>query len=600
VAVAVVQQILELCPHHQSEARVWQAFADSQDRNQASYFEAVQRTRHSVFRYELQRLIEFGVGEVPADGREDFALRCGRKLGLAALDHTLHPLLRGLSQEPVAFQESVARMIRMYLIHYTDDEFQVAADIHPDEIVLRITEQFPERMMAYFTSYGLDPARCFRHSLELIGGALDAFIGVVVTPYPPSTMRLCCAGRTGTIYLPIASTSQFAYDQIIAGLLRFLQRMQAREQLEFEERRLQDDLIIASPVMSRTWDFVRRASRTNEIVLLLGESGTGKTFIAQKIHELSGRRSGPFIQVGLTSDVGSENLIQSNLFGHERGAFTGATDRKQGLFSLANGGSIFLDEIGDAPPELQAKLLRVIETGTFKRLGGVADIRVDVRIIAATNRNLEEMVRNKTFREDLFFRISVIPIQLPPLRERAESIPALAQYLLSRMGGDGSRPSKHLSPTLLAQLQDYPWPGNIRELDHALKHAVAMSDSDEIEVSSLPSRIRQYLQGTPQPPPQTSTPPDLAAPVINLESLRRVIRATDPHALSLESSPHLFPAHIDYARKQYLATLVEVFNGDLPTIGHFFDRGSEKTLRNLIKAFCLESALKQARTPQKR
>lgn len=396
----------------------------------------------------------------------------------------------------------------------------------------------------------------------------------------------------------MTASSDFAYDWLTARLLGLLQRMRARQQLEIEERELEDDLVIASPAMSQTWDRVRRASRSDETVLLLGESGTGKTFIARKIHELSSRRHGPFVNVGLTSDLGSENLVQSTLFGHERGSFTGATERKQGLFSLADKGTILLDEVGDASHELQAKLLRVIETGTFRRLGGVEDIRADVRVIAATHRDLEQKVRDKTFREDLYFRLNVIPVRLPPLRERRESIPALAQYLLKRITAKGR--TTHLAPGLLDQLLLYPWPGNIRELDHALRHATAMSDTGTIDLSHFPPEIRNHLDGTACVPVPVGAAPDLESPILNMENLRRAIRATDALALGREPQPCRFPAHIDYARKQYLTALIEAFDGDLSVIGHFFDRGSEKTLRNLIRSFGLESALQTARSRSKR
>ena len=596
VAVAVVRQILKLCPHHGGEEGVWRAFATAQGRNQVPYFEAVQQTRHSLFHYELQQLIEFGIGEVAAEHRESFCLAAGQTLGASALEETVYPLLSAVGGYRGGVQERLAKMISMYLQHYAGDEYLLTSRFTPAEVVLQIKEQYQGRAAAYFANYGLDAARCFQQNLELIAGGLDAVLSAMIRPYNSSGLRCLCRSGEGQIHLPVTATSEFAYDWLSANLLGLLQRLQLRQQVENEQRELENDLVIASPVMSLTWDRIRRASRTDETILLLGESGTGKTFIAKKIHELSSRRHRPFINVGLTSDIGSENLVQSTLFGHERGSFTGATERKQGLFSLAHGGTVLLDEVGDASAELQAKLLRVIETGTFRRLGGLEDIRVDVRIIAATHRDLEQSVRDGTFRADLLFRLNVIPVRIPPLRERAESIPALAEYLVGRLSARNSGRPKALAAGLVEQLRRYPWPGNIRELDHALRHAVAMSDTDTIELSGFPSVIREHLQGTASVPVPSSVLPDVKPPIMDMDELRSAIRSTDALALSREAQPSRFPAHIDYARKQYLTALIEAFDGDLPLIGQFFDRGSEKTLRNLIRSFGLEGTLQTARS----
>lgn len=594
MAAAVVRQILNLCPHHGSEAGVWRAFATSRGRNQVSYFEAVQRTHQLVFHYELQQLIDFGIDEAPAEHREFFCLQAGRTLGTAALEDTIYPLLGAVGEPQGSVQTGLVNIVRMYLQHYAEDEYLLTPEYSPHEVVLRIKEQSHERALAYFQHYGLDAAKCFRKNLQLIAGGLDSVLRALVRPYDPSGLRCLCTDAEGQIHLPVTEKSELAYDWLCGNLLQVLHRMQVSQQSDSHEREMEADLVIASPTMNETWDRVRRASRTDEPLLLLGESGTGKTFIAKKIHELSSRRNCPFINVGLTADIGSENLVQSTLFGHDRGSFTGATERKQGLFSLAHGGTILLDEIGDASPELQAKLLRVIETGTFRRLGGVEDIHVNVRIIAATHCDLEAMAGNGTFRQDLRFRLNVIAVRLPPLRERPEAIGALAQHLIRRINVKG--PAKRLAPGLVEQLQLYPWPGNIRELDHALRYAAAMSDTDLIQLADLPSEIQDHLRGTSLVPVPVSTLLKTDSPIIDMDGLRRAIRSTDALALSREAQPCRFPAHIDYARKQYLTALIDALDGDLPVMGHFFDRGSEKTLRNLIRSFGLEEALQTARS----
>lgn len=197
VAVAVVQQILRLAPQHGDEARVWRSFATSQGRNQVSYFEAVQRTRHSLFHYELQRLTEFGIGEVPADYRESFCLLAGRTLGASASEETVYPLLRAVGEYPGGCQEGLLNMVQTYLLHYTGDEYSLSSSSSPDEIVLRIKERFPERATAYFQYYGLDPGRCFQHNLEIIAGALDAIFCGMIRPYDSSRLRCLCAARQG-------------------------------------------------------------------------------------------------------------------------------------------------------------------------------------------------------------------------------------------------------------------------------------------------------------------------------------------------------------------------------------------------------------------
>ena len=302
--------------------------------------------------------------------------------------------------------------------------------------------------------------------------------------------------------------------------------------------------------------------------------------------------------VGLTSDIGSDNLIQSDLFGHERGAFTGATTVKQGLFSLADGGTIFLDEIGDASPELQAKLLRVLETSTFKRLGSTSDMQVDVRVIAATNCDLERMVEERTFRKDLYYRINVIPIELPPLRKRPEDIPAMAGAFLEHACGTGMRRCR-FAPDLAERLEAYPWPGNIRELNHAIRHGAAMAPGDEIDVEHFPDALRQWLEGAASAraaaaPPTEAAGPDPASP-IDEQSLRHAIRSARALAAGDEVARHEIPGHIESAKRVWLGVLIDELGGDLGLIARYWDRSSEKTLRKLLNSYGLADRLAAAR-----
>lgn len=243
-------------------------------------------------------------------------------------------------------------------------------------------------------------------------------------------------------------------------------------------------LVGKSPAFNRMLEMVRRVAPSGTAVLLLGESGSGKELVAQAIHQQSGREHGPFVVVecsGLT-----ETLFESELFGYEKGAFTGANQRKIGLVESASGGTLFLDEVGDIPLSLQVKLLRLLETGTFRRVGGVETLRADFRLIAATHRDLKAMVERGSFRRDLYYRLSVFPIHLPALRERREDIALLAETLLARLAPGRAYT---LSEPVKARLQAYDYPGNIRELRNILERAMLMADGDTLLVEHLPPEL---------------------------------------------------------------------------------------------------------------
>jgi len=240
----------------------------------------------------------------------------------------------------------------------------------------------------------------------------------------------------------------------------------------------------------------------NVTVLLLGETGTGKEVVARAIHQWSTRRSKPFIAVNCAALP--ENLLENELFGHERGAFTGAVKREPGKIEVAEGGTVFLDEIGDMPLSMQTHMLRVLQDQTFYRIGGTQAVKANVRFIAATNRDLGQAVRHGTFREDLYYRLSVITISLPPLRERLDDLPALAQYFLSRSGKLGTQKHCSLSDSALRLLQQYPWPGNIRELENVLTRAMILCPDKAIEPEHL---SLSPMAETTQHVPQANVPP---------------------------------------------------------------------------------------------
>ena len=246
-------------------------------------------------------------------------------------------------------------------------------------------------------------------------------------------------------------------------------------------------IIGASPAMEAVYRLTRKVARTNASVLLLGETGTGKEMIATAIHRLSNRSSGPFVRVNCGAL--SESLLESELFGHVRGAFTGAVNNRTGRFEAAHTGSIFLDEINSTSLYLQVKLLRVLQEREFERVGDTATNRVDVRVIAASNRDLYAEVEGERFREDLYWRLNVVPIVLPPLRMRRVDIPALVAYFLNHYSEKNEKNVVHIQAAAIEALQNYHWPGNVRELQNYVERAVAMADGDELTVDLLPDAV---------------------------------------------------------------------------------------------------------------
>ena len=243
------------------------------------------------------------------------------------------------------------------------------------------------------------------------------------------------------------------------------------------------NIVARSPKMQEVLATVERVAPTNSTVLLGGESGVGKDLIARAIHEKSRRAQGPFLKINSTAIP--ENLLESELFGFERGAFTGAVASKPGKFELADKGTLFLDEIGDVPPATQVKLLRVLQEREFERLGGTKIIKVDVRLIAATNRDLREALEQGTFREDLYYRLNVVPIDIAPLRERREDIPDLVNLFISRFAGDSGKPVEGITPEAMQILVNYHWPGNVRELQNIVERACALAKGSVLEPGDI-------------------------------------------------------------------------------------------------------------------
>ncbi len=314
----------------------------------------------------------------------------------------------------------------------------------------------------------------------------------------PSTQVIIISGH-GNVETAVQATRLGAFDFIEKPLetervLLAVRNAAERKELEEEVGRLrlrferQYRMVGSSKVMDKIGDAIRRSAPTNATVLITGESGTGKELVARAIHANSNRTRAPFVQVNCAAIP--EDLIESELFGHEKGSFTGATSKQVGKFEQAHRGTIFLDEIGDMSARTQAKVLRVLQEGEVERVGSAATNKVDVRVIAATNKRLEDEIAAGNFREDLFFRLSVIPIEMAPLRDRGEDIPALVAHFIEVFSTEDHLRKKKFSPEALERLQKYSWKGNIRELRNTVERLLIMSDSDLIGVEDLPESIR--------------------------------------------------------------------------------------------------------------
>jgi two-component system response regulator AtoC len=288
----------------------------------------------------------------------------------------------------------------------------------------------------------------------------------------------------------------FEIDEILALLRRTLEHQTLlREVLYLRDLRAEVDryfVVGRSPKMRQIYDLITRVADTNATVLINGESGVGKELIARAIHQQSQRRLNPFVAVNCAAI--SEHLVESELFGHERGAFTGAIDMHRGKFELAHTGTLFLDEVGSLRLDLQAKLLRVLQEREFERVGGSKTIRTDVRIVAASNQDLKQMAADRTFREDLFYRLNVIPVHVPPLRDRREDIPLLVNYFLRKYNKDFGRQVQGVTSEALALLTHYHWPGNVRELENVIERLVVLSRHRILDLEDMPLDLKS-VQG---------------------------------------------------------------------------------------------------------
>ncbi len=326
--------------------------------------------------------------------------------------------------------------------------------------------------------------------LRAAKAANEQVIGIIITAYgsKESIQEVLRLGAADYLDKP------FNVDELRFRVRKELERRQLQQENRLLKRALQHthsfaNIIGRSPAMQAVFQLIETIAPTGSTVLITGESGTGKELVARAIHFNSPRKDRPF--VALNCGALPEALLESELFGHVRGAFTGAETNKKGLIEVAEKGTVFLDEIGDMSPMMQVKLLRVLQERKFRRVGGTEEIDADIRIIAATNRDLAKLVADGRFREDLYYRINVIPVHLPSLRERQEDVPLLAEHFVAKYGAQVGKTVTGIAPEAMACLQAYHWPGNIRELENAIERAVALERGPLIQPESLPERIRQ-------------------------------------------------------------------------------------------------------------
>lgn len=368
--------------------------------------------------------------------------------------------------------------------------------------------------------YEVRSADCVEAAVEVLGSMLidvvltdlymgnDRLAGLRLLEYlkknQPETPALMLTGH-GTIESAVEAMRLGALDylqkpfksneEVLLRIARAIEkRVLLRENEAFrvdQSRKARIDTIVGnSPAFRKVLDMVRRVAALPSTVAINGESGAGKELIARALHTLSPRAAKPFVAINCGGIP--ETLLESELFGYKKGAFTGANQDKEGLFVAADGGTLFLDEIGEMPPALQVKLLRVLDDGCVTPVGGLSSTRVDVRVLSATNRDLAEMVENHSFRKDLYYRLNVIPLTVPPLRERAEDIPLLARHLIARHARNIGCAEKSMAPEAVEALSRYSWPGNVREMSNVLERALGLSENDEIRLEDLPAHMQNY------------------------------------------------------------------------------------------------------------
>jgi DNA-binding NtrC family response regulator len=376
--------------------------------------------------------------------------------------------------------EDEQKMRRLLELHLGDEGFVTFAAGDAETGLKIVSREKIDLVLTDFRLPGMTGVE-FLQEVKRINAALPV---VIMTAYGTveNAVEAMKMGASDYILKP------FSLDEMVMVVRKELDAHNLREEnrtlREALGKRYEYDNIVAhSERMQAVLAIVERVAPTNSTVLLGGESGVGKDLIARAIHQHSLRKNGPFIKINSTAIP--ENLLESELFGYEKGAFSGATGSKPGKFELADKGTLFLDEIGDIPGAVQVKLLRVLQDREFERLGATKTLKVDVRLVAATNRDLRAALEEGTFREDLYYRLNVVPIDVPPLREHKEDIPALVNFFLGRLAEESSSPVRGMTPAAMKLLMDFYWPGNVRELQNVIERAVTLSPNPIIGIEDI-------------------------------------------------------------------------------------------------------------------
>src|ERR1700721_2017459 len=412
-----------------------------------------------------------------------------------------------MSEKPsILVVEDEAKMRRLLELELADQDFRAQTLAHPETALNSLNPNLFDRIV---TDLKL-PGRSGMEFLQAVKRANTAIPIIIMTAFGTveSAVEAMKIGASDYVLKP------FSLAELVLVIRKELDSHHLREENRnlreaLGERYKYDNIVAQSAKMQAVLALVERVAPTNSTVLLGGESGVGKDLIARAIHQHSNRASGPFIKINSTAIP--ENLLESELFGYEKGAFSGATGSKPGKFELADKGTLFMDEIGDVPPAIQVKLLRVLQEREFERLGGTKTLKVDVRLIAATNRDLRAALEDGTFREDLYYRLNVVAIDIPPLREHKEDIPALANYFLERYAKESAKTITAITPEAMKRLMDYHWPGNIRELQNIIERGVALSTAATLAAADI------YLDDSAKRTPISGSSPYVLPSGVTLE-----------------------------------------------------------------------------------
>jgi two-component system, NtrC family, response regulator AtoC len=376
-------------------------------------------------------------------------------------------------------------------------------------------------------------------------GGIDLMKKLRAADDPPAVVVMTAFGDVGTAVEAMRAgasdylTKPLNFDELLVVLAKVISTQDLLRETRELRQRVRDrvapgNIIGVAPPMQRVFEIIDQVAPSKATVLITGESGTGKELVANAIHQRSPRAAGPFVKLHCAALA--ESLLESELFGHEKGSFTGAMARKDGRFSIADGGTLFLDEIGEISPAIQVKLLRFLQEHEFERVGGTQTIRVDVRVIAATNRNLLEEIARGRFREDLYYRLNVVSLEMPALRERRTDIPALVKFFLDRYARDNGKVIEGCAPGALEVLMNYGWPGNVRELENAIERAVVLSTGPQIDNKQLPAAIKPMAAPSGMPVVPGSTMAEVERYTI-LETLKATGGSTSRAAEMLGISP---------------------------------------------------------------